>query len=191
MSAHRICLLPGDGIGPEVVAQAVAVMDRAASLHGFSFAYTTALIGGAAIDAANTPLPEATVTAAKAADAVLLGAVGGPKWDSIAKAIRPERGLLGIRKALGLYANLRPAMLFDELRQASLLRADIVAQGLDVLVVRELTGGAYFGLPRGEEVRNGERVGFNTMIYAEHEIERIARTAFEAARKRRKKGLLR
>jgi 3-isopropylmalate dehydrogenase len=187
MSAHRICLLPGDGIGPEVVAQAVAVMDRAASLHGFSLAYTTALIGGAAIDAANTPLPEATVNAAKAADAVLLGAVGGPKWDSIAKAIRPERGLLGIRKALGLYANLRPAMLFDELRQASLLRADIVAQGLDVLVVRELTGGAYFGLPRGEEMRNGERVGFNTMIYAEHEIERIARTAFEAARKRRKK----
>ncbi|EPR42669.1 3-isopropylmalate dehydrogenase [Desulfovibrio sp. X2] len=183
----NICLLPGDGIGPEIMAQAVKIMDVTAKAFGFTVATSEALLGGAAIDAAGTPLPEATVAACTAADAVLLGAVGGPKWDNIEKSIRPERGLLGIRKAMGLFANLRPATLFDELRHACLLRADIAAQGLDVLIVRELTGGIYFGEPKGEETKDGERRAFNTMVYAESEIERIARVAFEAARKRRGK----
>ncbi|EPR34541.1 3-isopropylmalate dehydrogenase [Alkalidesulfovibrio alkalitolerans DSM 16529] len=183
----NICLLPGDGIGPEVMDQAVKVLEKTAGIFGFGLQTTTKLIGGAAIDATGGPLPEDTVAACKAADAVLLGAVGGPKWDEIDKAIRPERGLLGIRKALGLFANLRPATLFEELKHACLLRADIAAKGIDVLIVRELTGGAYFGEPRGEEVRGGERVAFNNMIYSEHEIERIARVGFEAARKRGKR----
>ena len=183
----NICLLPGDGIGPEVMDQAVKVLEKTAGIFGFGLQTTTKLIGGAAIDATGGPLPEDTVAACKAADAVLLGAVGGPKWDEIDKAIRPERGLLGIRKALGLFANLRPATLFEELKHACLLRADIAARGIDVLIVRELTGGAYFGEPRGEEVRGGERVAFNNMIYSEHEIERIARVGFEAARKRGKR----
>lgn len=183
----NICLLPGDGIGPEVMDQAVKVLEKTAGAFGFGLQTTTKLIGGAAIDATGGPLPEDTVAACKAADAVLLGAVGGPKWDEIDKAIRPERGLLGIRKELGLFANLRPATLFEELKHACLLRADIAAKGIDVLIVRELTGGAYFGEPRGEEVRDGERVAFNNMIYSEHEIERIARVGFEAARKRGKR----
>jgi 3-isopropylmalate dehydrogenase len=179
-----ICILPGDGIGPEIMTQARKVLERVGARHGCEFVCTEALLGGAAIDATGGPLPEATVAACKAADAVLLGAVGGPKWDTIDPAIRPERGLLGIRKALGLFANLRPAKLFPQLRRACFLRPDIVADGLDVMVVRELTGGAYFGEPRGVEVRNGVRVGWNTMIYDEHEVERIARVAFEAAMRR-------
>ncbi len=183
----NICLIPGDGIGPEVMVQAVAVLEKTAQVFGFDLATTTALLGGAAIDATGGPLPQATIDACKVSDAVLLGAVGGPKWDNLEKSIRPERGLLGIRKALGLFANLRPATLFEELQHACLLRADIAAQGIDVLIVRELTGGAYFGEPKGEEVRGGERVAFNNMIYAEHEIERIARVGFEAAQRRGKR----
>jgi 3-isopropylmalate dehydrogenase len=183
----NICLMPGDGIGPEIVTQALRVLEKVAAKFGHSVETQEALIGGAAIDAVGNPLPEATVAACKAADAVLLGAVGGPKWDTIDPAIRPEKGLLGIRKALGLFSNLRPAVLFPELAKASYLRPDIIGQGLDIMVVRELTGGAYFGEPRGETVVNGERAAFNTMIYSESEIERIVRVACEIARKRGKK----
>lgn len=182
----NICLLPGDGIGTEIVAEAVKVLDAVAKKFGHSFNYNTALIGGAAIDAVGNPLPEETVAACKASDAVFLGAVGGPKWDNLDNNTRPEKGLLGIRKALGLFANLRPAKLFPELAGACLLRADIAQRGLDLLVVRELTGDVYFGEPRGIEIREGQRVGFNNMIYWEEEIRRIAKVAFETARKRRR-----
>ncbi|MGE4505199.1 MAG: 3-isopropylmalate dehydrogenase [Desulfovibrionaceae bacterium] len=180
----KICVLPGDGIGTEIVAQALRVLGAVGDKFGHQFETTEALIGGVAIDATGSPLPEDTVARCKDADAVLLGAVGGPKWDTIDPAIRPEKGLLGIRKALGLFANLRPAKLFPQLKDACYLRPDITAKGLDVMVVRELTGGIYFGEPRGEEVRDGERFGYNTMTYWEHEIARIAKVAFEAARKR-------
>jgi len=182
----NICVMPGDGIGREIVAQALRVLTKVGAKFGKTFETEEALIGGSAIDATGGPLPDETVRLCKASDAVLLGAVGGPKWDTIDPAIRPERGLLGIRKELGLFANLRPASLFPELRHACFLRPDIVAKGIDLLVVRELTGGAYFGTPKGVEVRDGERVGFNNMIYSEHEIRRIAKVGFEAARKRRK-----
>ena len=177
----KVCLLPGDGIGPEIVAEAVKVL-KALQLP---LEFETALLGGAAVDATGEPYPEATQTLAREADAVLLGAVGGPKWDTLPRPQRPERGLLAIRKDLNLFANLRPAILYDELSAASTLKPEVVA-GLDILIVRELTGDIYFGEPRGIEVRNGERVGFNTMIYSEAEIRRIGRIAFEAARKRRK-----
>ncbi|TVM18855.1 3-isopropylmalate dehydrogenase [Oceanidesulfovibrio indonesiensis] len=181
----RLCLIPGDGIGPEIVNQAVKVLDKIAATYGHEVEYTEALLGGVAIDATGSPLPDETVEKCKAADAVLLGAVGGPKWDNIEKAIRPERGLLGIRKALGLFANLRPATLFPELAGASFLRPDITAKGLDVMVIRELTGGIYFGEPKGEDTtESGERRAFNTMVYRESEIERIARVGFETARRR-------
>jgi len=183
----KICVMPGDGIGKEIVAQALRVLEKVGKKYGKSFETEEALIGGVAIDATGGPLPEATVKLCQASDAVLLGAVGGPKWDTIDPAIRPERGLLGIRKALGLFANLRPASLFPELKHACYLRPDIVDKGIDLLVVRELTGGAYFGTPKGVEMRDGERVGYNNMIYSEHEIRRIAKVGFEAARKRRKK----
>ncbi|MBD5557662.1 MAG: 3-isopropylmalate dehydrogenase, partial [Desulfovibrio sp.] len=153
--------------------------------HDFTF--VEALIGGAAVDATGEPLPAETVTRCQEADAVYLASVGGPRWDGLAPQKRPERGLLGIRKALGLFANLRPALLFPELAGACLLRADIAARGLDLIVVRELTGDIYFGEPRGQEVRNGLRTGYNTMIYNEEEIRRIARVAFETALGRRKK----
>ena len=184
---YSICVMPGDGIGPEIVAEAVKVMEAAGKKFGLTFACTEAPIGGAAIDATGGPLPAATVAACKAADAVLLGAVGGPQWDTLDPSIRPEKGLLGIRKALELFANLRPARMFPELRAACLLRPDIAAKGLDILVVRELTGGIYFGEPRGIETRGGEQVGFNTMVYSESEVRRIAKVGFEAARKRRHK----
>ncbi len=183
----KICVLPGDGIGPEITDQALKVLLAVAEKFGHEVELDQQLIGGAAIDATGGPLPEATVEACRASDAVLLGAVGGPKWDTIDPAIRPEKGLLGIRKALGLFANLRPASLFPQLRSACLLRPDIVERGVDVLVIRELTGGIYFGEPRGVETHGGERVGFNTMIYHEHEVRRIARVAFEAARKRNRR----
>ena len=182
-----ICLLPGDGIGPEIVAQGVAVLEAVAKKFGHEFDFVPALIGGAAIDATGEPLPAATVEACQKADAVYLGAVGGPKWDNIEPARRPEKGLLGIRKALGLFANLRPALLLPELAGACLLRSDIAARGLDLIVVRELTGDIYFGEPRAIEERNGLRVGYNTMIYDENEIRRIAIKGFEIARKRRHK----
>lgn len=186
MKKH-ICVMPGDGIGPEIVAEALRVLDAVAKKFDHEFSTENALIGGSAIDATGVPLPDSTIEACKKSDAVLLGAVGGPKWDSLDPAIRPEKGLLGIRKALGLFANLRPATLFPELAGACLLRPDIVGNGLDLIVVRELTGGIYFGKPAGTEVRDGKRTGWNTMIYNEDEIARIAHVAFQAARKRRKK----
>lgn len=181
----KLCLLPGDGIGPEIVAQARKVLDAVCAKFGHTVAYDEARIGGIAIDTDGVPLPAATVEKCKASDAVLMGAVGGPQWDTIEKSIRPERGLLAIREQLGLYANLRPAMLFDELAGACCLRKDIVDKGMDIMIVRELTGGIYFGQPRGEEIRDGKRTAYNTMVYDESEIRRIARVAFEAARKRR------
>lgn len=175
----KICVLPGDGIGPEITTQAVRVLDAL----GLGFDMVTALIGGAAVDATGQPFPEETARLAQAADAVLLGAVGGPAWDALPREQRPERGLLAIRKALNLFANLRPAILYPELANASSLKPEVVA-GLDLLIVRELTGDIYFGQPRGIEERDGERFGFNTMHYSESEIRRIGRVAFEAARKR-------
>ncbi len=179
----KILVLPGDGIGPEITREAVRIL-RALALP---FEIEEGLLGGCAVDATGDPYPEATRRLAREADAVLLGAVGGPKWDGLPREQRPERGLLGIRKELGLFANLRPAVLYPELANASTLKPEIVS-GLDILIVRELTGDIYFGQPRGIEMREVEgikqRVGFNTMIYSESEIRRIARVAFEAARKR-------
>ncbi len=186
---HKILILPGDGIGPEVVAAAVAVIEALRTRHGFTCELGHGLIGGAAIDAHGVPLPSETLGKAERADAILMGAVGGPKWDTLERDIRPERGLLSIRSALGLYANLRPALCFDELVDASTLKPDIL-RGLDLLIVRELTGGIYYGTPRGivEETVDGARVrvGINTERYAEPEIERILRSAFDLARLRRK-----
>ncbi len=181
----KICVLPGDGIGPEIMDQTLRVLEALRG-DGVNFEAEFALVGGAAVDATGTPLPEATVKLADEADALLLGAVGGPKWDNYPRDQRPERGLLGIRKQLELFANLRPAILYPELANASSLKPEIVS-GLDILIVRELTGDIYFGQPRGIREENGERVGFNTMVYAESEIRRIGKVAFEAARKRGKK----
>ncbi|MGC3965212.1 MAG: 3-isopropylmalate dehydrogenase [Rhodocyclaceae bacterium] len=181
----KVCVLPGDGIGPEIVGEAVRVLE-ALRADGLKIEMENALLGGCAVDATGEPYPEATQKLARAADAVLLGAVGGPKWDSLPRPQRPERGLLGIRKDLNLFANLRPAVVYPELAGASTLKPEVVA-GLDILIVRELTGDIYFGEPRGIEERNGERVGFNTMIYSESEIVRIGRVAFEAARKRNRR----
>ncbi len=178
----KIAVLAGDGIGPEIVAQAVQVLEALRS-DGLKFELESGLLGGCAVDATGEPFPEATRKLVAAADAVLLGAVGGPQYDTLSREQRPERGLLAIRKALNLFANLRPAVLYPELVNASTLKPEVVA-GLDILIVRELTGDIYFGEPRGIEWRNGQRVGFNTMIYSEVEIRRIAHVAFRAARKR-------
>ncbi|RTL41683.1 MAG: 3-isopropylmalate dehydrogenase [Rhodocyclaceae bacterium] len=181
----KICVLPGDGIGPEIMEQALRVLEAVRG-DGFDFVVEKALIGGCAVDATGTPYPEATSKLAKEADAILLGAVGGPQWDSLPREQRPERGLLAIRKELNLFANLRPAILYPELANASTLKPEVVS-GLDILIVRELTGDIYFGQPRGIREENAERVGFNTMVYSESEIRRIGKVAFEAARKRGKK----
>lgn len=178
----KICVLPGDGIGPEITAEAVRVLNAL----GLDFEMEQALLGGGAVDAAGDPYPEATRKLAREADAVLLGAVGGPRWDGLPREKRPERGLLGIRKDLNLFANLRPAILYPELANASTLKPEVVA-GLDILIVRELTGDIYFGQPRGVREENGERVGFNTMVYSESEIRRIGHVAFQAAQKRNRK----
>ncbi|MAT65551.1 MAG: 3-isopropylmalate dehydrogenase [Gammaproteobacteria bacterium] len=180
----KLLVLPGDGIGPEIVAEAMKVIDHLRSGAGLELEIEQGLVGGAAYDAAGTPLPDATLDKAKAADAILLGAVGGPKWEPLEIALRPEKGLLGLRAGLGLFANLRPAILYPQLAEASSLRPEVVA-GLDIMIVRELTGGIYFGQPRGvRELENGEREGFNTLVYCESEIRRIARVAFDIAAKR-------
>jgi len=181
----RILILPGDGIGPEVTAQARRVLDAAAKRAGLSFEYEEALIGGASIDVHQTPLTDEAVARARDSRAILLGAVGGPKWDSLPVGTRPEKGLLRIRKELGLFANLRPAAVFPALAGASTLRREVV-EGIDLLVVRELTGGIYFGEPRGQALVAGRREARNTMVYDEAEIVRIARVAFESAQRRRK-----
>ena len=179
----KIAILPGDGIGPEIVREARKVLD-ALRRDGLPIETEEAPIGGAGYDAAKHPLPSSTLELAQAADAVLLGAVGGPRYDALPRALRPEQGILGIRKALALFANLRPALLYAELAAASTLKPDVVA-GLDVIIVRELTGDIYFGEPRGRRTNAaGEREGFDTMRYAESEIARIARVGFETARKR-------
>lgn len=181
-----ILVLPGDGIGPEITEQAVRVLKAVTKGTDLTLDFVDGVIGGAAYDAAGHPFPEATKKAAMAADAVLLGAVGGPQYDNLDRPLRPERGLLGIRSAMGLFANLRPAILYPQLADSSSLKPDVVA-GLDILIVRELTGGVYFGQPRGIREVGGQREGFNTMHYNEAEIERIGRVAFDAAMKRNQK----
>lgn len=183
----RILILPGDGIGPEIVTEARKVLQRLNELEDLGLTFDEAPLGGAGVDAAGKPLPEATLDAARQADGILMGSVGGPKWDGIERALRPEQGLLQLRSGLELFANIRPALLYPQLAGASSLKAEIVS-GLDIVIVRELTGGIYFGQPRGiRTLDNGEREGFNTYRYAEHEIERIGRVAFEMAQKRNKK----
>ena len=184
--AHSVLLLPGDGVGVEVVRETVKVLERTASLFGFSLSFTRGPVGGEAIDQTGAPLPPETLQAAKDADAVLLGAVGGPRWDDLPTDRRPEAALLGLRESLGLFANLRPAVLFDELAHASTIKEEVI-RGIDIMVVRELNRGIYFGTPRGISGDAGRRVGINTLSYSEPEIERIARVAFQIARKRKKK----
>ena len=185
--AHKILLIEGDGIGPEIVAVARAVLNALRERYGLAIELENALMGGCAVDACGDPLPAATLAAAHAADAILLGAVGGPKWDRIARDQRPERGLLRLRAGLDLFCNLRPVLLFDALADASTLKPEVV-RGLDIVIVRELTGDIYFGQPRGiETLPDGTRTGRNTMIYTEAEIRRIAHVGFQSAMKRGKK----
>ena len=192
MQSYSICLLPGDGIGPEIIAEGCKVLDAVGAKYGVEFRYEEALLGGCAIDATGTAFPETTLEAAQRADAVLLAAVGGPKWDTTDPTKpRPEQGLLGIRKALGLYTNLRPVQIFAALADASTLKPEVV-DGVDLMIVRELTGGLYFGARErfydeagaGTDGAAGQRA-YDTLEYREYEVERIARQAFEAARKRR------
>ena len=181
---HRITLLPGDGIGPEIISVAVEVLKAIASKHDLEFIFTEALIGGAAIDETGKPLPEATLTACRNSDAVLLAAIGGYKWDNLPRQQRPETGLLAMRAGLGLFANLRPATILPQLIDASSLKREIV-EGVDIMVVRELTGGIYFGQPKGVfKTETGEQRGVNTMAYSVSEIDRIAKVGFETAQKR-------
>jgi 3-isopropylmalate dehydrogenase len=184
--AYRIAILPGDGIGPEVVAEGVKILHQLESLYDLQFILQEGIVGGAAIDATGNPLPDATLKLCQASDAVLFGAVGGPRWDDLPQEQRPERGLLRLRQALDLYANLRPARLYAALADASSLRPEVVS-GIDLLVVRELVSGIYFGEPRGIEAQGDGERGVNTMTYTSEEIRRVARLAFELARKRRGK----
>jgi 3-isopropylmalate dehydrogenase len=182
--SKNILILPGDGIGPEIVTEAVKVLATLRDDHGLDIEMDEALVGGAAYDAAGHPLPGATLDLAKESDAILLGAVGGQQWESLDISVRPEKGLLGLRSELDLFANLRPAILYPQLADASTLKADVVS-GLDIMIVRELTGGIYFGQPRGvRQLESGEKQGFNTLVYAESEIDRIVRVAGDIARKR-------
>jgi 3-isopropylmalate dehydrogenase len=182
----RVAVLPGDGIGPEVTAQAVKVLKAVEEVVGPTFRFQTGLIGGAALDATAVPLPAETISICNNAHAILLGAVGGPRWDNRRPELRPEAGLLQIRQRLGLYVNLRPAKVMDSLVGLSALKPNVV-RGTDLVIVRELTGGIYFGNPRGIFTKKGERVGINTEVYREHEIERVAHRAFQLARLRRRK----
>ncbi|QFU76197.1 3-isopropylmalate dehydrogenase [Halioglobus maricola] len=185
--SKKILVLPGDYIGPEIMAEAVKVLAAVDTQFGLGLELEYGLLGGAAIDETGVPLPDETLERAGAVDAILLGAVGGPKWDNVERHLRPERGLLGIRSKLGLFGNLRPAILYPQLADASSLKPEIVS-GLDILIVRELTGGIYFGEPRGiRTLENGEREGYNTYKYSESEVRRIGHLAFELARKRNKK----
>ena len=181
---YRITLLPGDGIGPEILAVTVEILKVIAKKFDLQLDFQTALIGGAAIDETGSPLPEATLSACKNSDAVLLAAIGGYKWDNLPRQQRPETGLLGLRSGLGLFANLRPATIFPQLIDASSLKREII-EGVDIMVVRELTGGIYFGQPKGIfETETGEKRGLNSMVYSESEVDRIAKVAFEIAQKR-------
>lgn len=186
MKEYNICLLGGDGIGPEVTDEAVKVMNAVGKKYDMKFNFTKALIGGCAYEKYGVPLPDETLEIAKKSDAVLLGAVGDWKYDTLPPAVRPEKALLGIRKGLNLFANLRPATVFDELISSSTLKPEVI-RGVDVMIVRELTGDVYFGEPKGVEVKDGKRVGYNNMIYREDEVRRIAKIAFETAMLRNKK----
>jgi 3-isopropylmalate dehydrogenase len=187
MTTHRIALLGGDGIGQEVTPEARKVLEVVGRVTGASFEFETALIGGAAIDATGEPLPASTLRLCEQSDAILFGAVGGPKWDALPQEQKPERGLLGLRKELDLFANLRPARCFPMLLDASPLKREVV-EGTDIMVIRELTGGLYFGEPRGrEEFADGGARAINTMAYTSREIERVARAAFDVAMKRKKR----
>ena len=180
---EKVLILPGDGIGPEIIAEAVKVLNKLVA-DGLDIELEEGLVGGAAYDAKGHPLPEDTLLQARAADAILLGAVGGPQYESLDRSLRPEQGLLRLRAELELFSNLRPAILYPQLAEASTLKPEVVS-GLDIMIVRELTGGIYFGQPRGvRTLDNGEREGFNTLVYRESEVERIGRSAFEIARLR-------
>jgi 3-isopropylmalate dehydrogenase len=183
---YTITVIPGDGIGKEVVGGALKVLDAVSKKYKHQFTFKHALAGGAALDAVGIPLPDETLKNCHSSDAVLLGAVGGPKWDNNPPNLKPEQALLGLRKNLGLYANIRPARIFSALINASALKREVV-EGVDIVVVRELTGGIYFGTPRGIESKNGQPVATNTLVYSESEIQRIAKSAFDIALKRRKK----
>jgi 3-isopropylmalate dehydrogenase len=183
MENYKIAVIKGDGIGPEIVDEALKVLDKAGEKFGFTCQYEYTQMGGCAIDATGVPLPAETVEVCKRADSVLLGAVGGEKWDTLPGHLRPEAGLLGIRGALGLFANLRPAQIFEALKDASPIKAEIIGDSLDIMVIRELTGGIYFG-ERGRCEKNGSPAAFDTEMYTVPEIERIARVGFEMARKR-------
>ncbi|MGL5877218.1 MAG: 3-isopropylmalate dehydrogenase, partial [Xenococcaceae cyanobacterium] len=184
---HKITLLPGDGIGPEIMSVAVQVLKAIASKYNLELTFTEALIGGAAIDETGEPLPAETLEACRQSDAVLLAAIGGYKWDNLPRQQRPETGLLALRSGLGLFANLRPATILPQLIDASSLKREVV-EGVDIMVVRELTGGIYFGQPKGIfTTETGEQRGVNTMAYSVSEIDRIARVGFETAQKRRGK----
>jgi len=185
---HKIAVLPGDGIGPEVMDVALEVLDVVAEKFGFQTETQTHLVGGAALDAVDTPLPEDTLKGCEAADAILFGSVGGPKWEDLPPAKQPERGaLLPLRKHFGLFANLRPGICLPELSHASPVKDSLIPNGFDVLCVRELTGGIYFGSPKGKEERDGEEAAIDTMVYKKSEIERIAHVAFTAAMERDKR----
>jgi 3-isopropylmalate dehydrogenase len=182
--SHKILILPGDGVGPEIVAEAVKLLEALRQMGDLALELEHAEVGGAALDSSGSPLPAETLSLAREADAVLLGAVGGPRWDSVERRLRPEQGLLDLRTALGVFANLRPALTYASLAQASTLKAEVVS-GLDLMIVRELTGGIYFGEPRGvRTLDDGQRQGFNTLVYSESEIDRICRVAFDLAMKR-------
>jgi 3-isopropylmalate dehydrogenase len=183
---YKITVLPGDGIGPDIVSEALEVLKVIGQKYGHNFNLTEADLGGIAIDKHGVPLPQTTIDTCKSSDAVLLGAVGGPKWDTVAGNMRPEAGLLGIRAALGLYANLRPAIIYGALKEASPLKSEIISSGIDIMVIRELTGGIYFG-KRGRLETEGGETAFDTEMYSRAEIERIARVGFETAMKRGKK----
>ncbi|MCE9502113.1 MAG: 3-isopropylmalate dehydrogenase [Leptospira sp.] len=184
----KIAVLSGDGIGPEVMKVALNVLRKATAGHPNEFSFEEVPVGGAAIDLTGKPLPEKTLSVCENSDAILFGSVGGPKWESLPPEIQPERGaLLPLRKHFDLFANLRPAIIYPELRNASPIRADIIGDGLDILIIRELTGGIYFGKPKGREGNGQEEFAYDTMKYSRREIERVARTAFIAARKRNKK----
>ena len=180
--SYKIGVIKGDGIGPEIIDEAIKVLDAISVTQGFNLKYEEMLLGGAAIDETGVPLPDETIQGVKKCDAVLFGAIGGPKWDNLERHLRPESGLLGLRKEMGTFANLRPAMVYDELVNASSLKAEVI-QGVDIMVVRELTGGIYFGQPRELQ----EDKAFNTMIYTREEVKRIAIVAFDIAMKRDKR----
>ncbi|MFO0038508.1 MAG: 3-isopropylmalate dehydrogenase [Synechococcaceae cyanobacterium] len=184
MNSHRITLLPGDGIGPEITAVARQMLEAVSGRHGFSLSFNEQPIGGAANDATGVPLPEATLEACRASEAVLLAAIGSPRFDSLPRELRPETGLLALRSGLGLFANLRPVKIMPALIGASTLKPEVI-EAVDLMVVRELTGGVYFGLPKGRVEAGGHVRAFNTMVYEDHEVDRIARVGFDLARQRR------